>query len=881
MKNFMKKATQKIMLVMTCLIVFNFVAPIYPTYAADDETIGGYLLSPILGLLGALGDGFLGMIQYAMIGPSGDYTLAVFPSKKTALESTDDKKVFDNSGNPTEKYKFLEQKSGVKARQIPSNYFFEEKYGIPIMRYGPEEIFSGKVAGLDVNFIQGKNPNATLGADKSSVDNLRGVIAKWYVAIRNLALVGLLSVLVYIGIRILMGSASSEKAKYKQMLMDWLVALCLLFTLHFIMSFIMVIVDNVTLMVGSTDSAINITITENGTPKAKFKTSLIGLVRLQTKAVDTWEQIGYMAVYLTLVGFTAMFTFVYLKRLLYMAFLTLMAPLVSLTYPIDKISDGQAQAFNMWLKEYIFNALLQPFHLLLYTILVTSAIQLVSVNVVYAVAAIWFLLPAEKLLRSMFGFEKAQTSSGLGGFAGGALFSTLLNKIGSKGGSSKKTSSSSSGSSSDTSQVKQKRSADYGGFGSGEEGDSSQPNEEQESGNVRTSEQQNGNEDSPGSENSNQPRGEMPDTRAGDAAAARSELNGNNSNSNRAQGQDLPEGKDDFRRKIEERRANQARQNTAKNVANRKNATAKKKTATGKKRRIKGMWNVAKKYGVKGVKSGGKFLGKSLLRGAGAVALGGLGFLAGAATGDFSKAMQYAASGGTAGALVGNKVASGVGTAYDKVKNIKSSELVQTYRTGSLGEKEAALKRNAEAFKQNKENQQYFASEFAKDGKPLKGRELKAVMDRASKYTEYGINDVSDIKSAMKLEDSIVQEGYSKQAAFSQSVKATKEAAKYKETDLMDPKKLAQMQENYAGQIIEGAKENGETKTQAQAMKEAELVIRRVQQAKDVATVPPARQIETKDSKNSKPKIELADGGTWSVDRARNNKGDEKPHIII
>ena len=38
-----------------------------------------------------------------------------------------------------------------------------------------------------------------------------------------------------------------------------------------------------------------------------------------------------------------------------MAFLTLIAPLVALTYPIDKMNDGQAQAFNRWMKEYIFN----------------------------------------------------------------------------------------------------------------------------------------------------------------------------------------------------------------------------------------------------------------------------------------------------------------------------------------------------------------------------------------------------------------------------------------------------------------------------------------------------------------------------------------------
>ena len=70
--------------------------------------------------------------------------------------------------------------------------------------------------------------------------------------------------------------------------------------------------------------------------------------------------------YLIIVGYTVTFTIVYLKRLLTMAFLTLIAPAVALTYPIDKMNDGQTQAFNSWLKEYIFNALIQPFHLIIY-----------------------------------------------------------------------------------------------------------------------------------------------------------------------------------------------------------------------------------------------------------------------------------------------------------------------------------------------------------------------------------------------------------------------------------------------------------------------------------------------------------------------------------
>ena len=51
-----------------------------------------------------------------------------------------------------------------------------------------------------------------------------------------------------------------------------------------------------------------------------------------------------------------------------MAFLTIISPIVALTYPIDKM-DGEAKGFNMWLREFIFNALLQPLHYILYYIL--------------------------------------------------------------------------------------------------------------------------------------------------------------------------------------------------------------------------------------------------------------------------------------------------------------------------------------------------------------------------------------------------------------------------------------------------------------------------------------------------------------------------------
>ena len=112
-----------------------------------------------------------------------------------------------------------------------------------------------------------------------------------------------------------------------------------------------------------------------------------------------------------------------------MAFLTMIAPLVAITYPLDKINDGKAQGFSIWLREYIFNALLQPIHYIIYVIVIGSAMELVVDYPIYALVALGFMVPAEKFIRKMFGFEKAGTVGAFGGAAGAALIMGGLQKL--------------------------------------------------------------------------------------------------------------------------------------------------------------------------------------------------------------------------------------------------------------------------------------------------------------------------------------------------------------------------------------------------------------------------------------------------------------------
>ena len=74
------------------------------------------------------------------------------------------------------------------------------------------------------------------------------------------------------------------------------------------------------------------------------------------KSYSVMQMFASTVMYVALVVLTCTFTIQYLKRVIYMAFLTMIAPLICLTYPLDKIKDGQAQALSMWLREYIFNA---------------------------------------------------------------------------------------------------------------------------------------------------------------------------------------------------------------------------------------------------------------------------------------------------------------------------------------------------------------------------------------------------------------------------------------------------------------------------------------------------------------------------------------------
>lgn len=83
-------------------------------------------------------------------------------------------------------------------------------------------------------------------------------------------------------------------------------------------------------------------------------------------------------------------------------FLIMIAPIITVTYAMDKVGDGRAQAFSVWIKEFVTNVLIQPLHALIYMVFMFSAGEIAKVSPIIAVAFILSMGAAERMIKVVF-----------------------------------------------------------------------------------------------------------------------------------------------------------------------------------------------------------------------------------------------------------------------------------------------------------------------------------------------------------------------------------------------------------------------------------------------------------------------------------------------
>lgn len=270
-------------------------------------------------------------------------------------------------------------------------------------------------------------------SENDTINLIRDNVAIWYYVLRNLSIVILLGILLYVGIRMAISTVASDQAKYKKMFMDWAVSLALVFVLQYIMIFTIECND---VLVDVLNTARTNVQTQNGNTYDNALDHIAG----QAWHVSFTVGVSSTLVYIILVGMTIMFLIMYIKRMLTIGFLIVISPLITITYSIDKIGDGTSQALNAWLKEFVFNVLIQPFHCVIYLIFGNTAINLLIeqqtlASAVLAICMVLFIFKGEKIVRQIFNFRASSLGEAIGG---AAAITTGISMLKNKGEKDKK-----------------------------------------------------------------------------------------------------------------------------------------------------------------------------------------------------------------------------------------------------------------------------------------------------------------------------------------------------------------------------------------------------------------------------------------------------------
>lgn len=256
-----------------------------------------------------------------------------------------------------------------------------------------------RVSLFDINYL---NMNDTYNVGSTTITSNSGNIAikqsvtRVYYISRIISIALSLLVLIYIGIRMAISTVASDQAKYKKMLISWVESIAILFVMIYLISIIILIGERLTGMFYD----IRCQLLDSG--EQLFEDTVrseawSGLFEKSGFDLAIWSIIYWCLLFMEI-----KFFFLYARRFLMVGLLITVSPLIIITYSMDKAGDGQAQAFNAWMKEFVISVLIQPLHGLIYLVIVFTANTIAAKSPVVALGLLLAMSTVEKMVRVIF-----------------------------------------------------------------------------------------------------------------------------------------------------------------------------------------------------------------------------------------------------------------------------------------------------------------------------------------------------------------------------------------------------------------------------------------------------------------------------------------------
>ena len=263
---------------------------------------------------------------------------------------------------------------------------------------------SGNVFTIE-NLVYGNYPIFSINffnlsdSSNKAIQQIKEQIAGWYYGLRIIAIMASLAILVFAAIKMVLSTVTADKVKYKKMITDWGASLLLLFVLHYFMMIAINISDTIVSLLKQVQGVTN------------FEVGLYNRIMLQD--ASGWDKLAMVLMEGVLTYTQVKFLIIYFKRVVVAAFLIMIAPIITITYPIDKINDNETVSFKNWRNEFLTLVFIQPLHALLYILIFVSASEIMLISPFLACLLIWSISKVEGILKNMFGLNKGGTIKSL------------------------------------------------------------------------------------------------------------------------------------------------------------------------------------------------------------------------------------------------------------------------------------------------------------------------------------------------------------------------------------------------------------------------------------------------------------------------------------
>ena len=186
-------------------------------------------------------------------------------------------------------------------------------------------------------------------------------VAKWNVIMSAIALILLLGVMIYLAINMALVYAGVRTPQKHANLKNTMINVLISFVMIFILPIILAVIANVNDVMVRLLSQARVGII-NSSEAANFEI----YVRYANNHLGSFNSAMTGITYILLIIIYMRFIIVYLKRFYTLGLLTIVSPLITVTYAVDKLKDDKSQILGKFYREYFYAYFLQPLHCIIY-----------------------------------------------------------------------------------------------------------------------------------------------------------------------------------------------------------------------------------------------------------------------------------------------------------------------------------------------------------------------------------------------------------------------------------------------------------------------------------------------------------------------------------